>query len=174
VGRQTPKRPLPLRDHCHYEGLEPGDPKFEPEHLALGRIAISDWSCTRVLDRMLLYERRIESSLNRAMKELKRFQTIRRIEWQNAAQRKNKSFFKDPFLAEAATVFSSAEKHGDLKKQSQFAEAGLAASLYTEEGYYDNTAGCVEENKANLSQFDVPEPAAGTGEREESAKAAAG
>jgi hypothetical protein len=72
--------------HCYNEGLCPGDPKFEPEHLALGRIASGDWSSYRVLDRMLIYERRIESSLNRAMKELKRFQVVRRIERQDAGQ----------------------------------------------------------------------------------------
>jgi hypothetical protein len=148
------------RDHCYNEGLEPGDPRFEPEHLALGRIASSDWSCTRVLDRMLIYERRIESSLNRAMKELKRFQTIRRIEWQNADQRKNKSFYKDPFLAEAATRFSSGENQGDLKKQSQFAMDDIAANLYAEESYDDNPAAGVEENKPNLSLREraCPEP----------------
>jgi hypothetical protein len=123
---------------------------------------------------MLLYERRIESSLNRAMKELKRFQTIRRIEWQNATQRKNKSFFKDPFLAEAATGFSSAENHGDLKKQSQFATDDIATSLYTEEGYCDVPARSVEENKAKRSQFDATGPATGMGEVQKSAKAAAG
>ena len=38
------------------------------------------------------------------MKELKRFQVVRRIEWQEAAKQKNKSFYKDPFMAEAATA----------------------------------------------------------------------
>jgi hypothetical protein len=122
------------KSHCSYEGLEPGDPRFEPEHLALGRIASTDWSCTRILDKMLLYERRIESSLNRAMKELKRFQVVRRIEWQEAVKQKNKSFYKDPFMAEAATRFSSAENHGDLKKQTQFAMDDIATSLYAEDG----------------------------------------
>jgi hypothetical protein len=157
------------KDHCYREGLKPGDPKFEPEHLALGRIAISDWSCTRVLDRMLLYERRIESSLNRAMKELKRFQTIRRVEWQEAVKQKNKSFYKDPFLAEAATRFSSGEQHSDLKKQSQFAMNDIGASLYAQDGYGDNPDGGIKENKANQAcpeqrrtdQFDTSEPVRG-------------
>jgi hypothetical protein len=168
-------------DHCYNEGLEPGDPRFEPEHLALGRIAISDWANCRIIDRMLLYERRIESSLNRAMKELKRFQTIRRIEWQssgllteNATQRRNKSFYKDPFMAEAPTRFSSAEDHGDLKKQSQFAMADIAASLYSEEGYDDISAGSVGENKAKRSQSRLaPRPALGV-EKEKSVTAATG
>jgi hypothetical protein len=176
------------RDHCYNEGLEPGDPRFEPEHLALGRIASSDWSCTRVLDRMLIYERRIESSLNRAMKELKRFQTIRRIEWQEAVKQNNKSFYKDPYLAEAATRFSSGENQGDLKKQSQYDRSAFSvlrkesqgqravtddlkkqsqfamddngASLYAEEVYDDDPTDEAGENKANLSLREraCPEP----------------
>ena len=46
--------------HINNERFQPGDPRFEPDHLALGRIAVKDWSYYKVLDRMLLYERRIE------------------------------------------------------------------------------------------------------------------
>jgi hypothetical protein len=35
---------------------------------------------------MLMYERRIENSVIKLMKELKRFQTIRRIEWEKIEQ----------------------------------------------------------------------------------------
>jgi hypothetical protein len=154
------------------QGIRPDDPRFDLDGLPLGRIANDDFANGRVLDRMLLYERRIESSLNRAMKELKRFQTIRRIEWQEAVKRKNKSIYKDPFLAEAATRFSPVEKHGDLKKQSQFAAAELSSSLYQEEGYSDILAGEIGVNKANRSQFNDSGPAAGMGEREKSVTAA--
>jgi hypothetical protein len=164
-----------LRD----QGIRPDDPRFDLDGLPLGRIGNEDFAVCRILDKMLLYERRIESSLNRAMKELKRFQTIRRIEWQNAAQRQNKSIYKDPFLAEAATRFSSGEQHNelknqsqfnrsafgvprfeldDLKKQSQSAAAELAASLCTEKGYGGIPAGGTGENKANETQFDVNGP----------------
>jgi hypothetical protein len=155
-----------IRDH----GLQPDDPGYDLDGLPLGRIGNNDFANSRILERMLLYERRIENSLNRAMKELKRFQTIRRIEWQSlglhteeAAKRKNKSFYRDPFLAEAATRFSSAEKYGDLKKQSQFAVDDIAASLYAEDGYGDTPAAGAEENKANLSlrertQIQAPRP----------------
>jgi hypothetical protein len=180
-----------LRD----QGIRPDDPRFDLDGLPLGRIGNEDFAVCRILDKMLLYERRIESSLNRAMKELKRFQTIRRIEWQNAAQRQNKSIYKDPFLAEAATRFSSGEDHGDLKKQSQydrsafsvqraeledlkkqsqFAADELSASLYEEDGYGNIPACKTSVNKAKRSQFDVPGPAAGIGEKVKSAKAATG
>ena len=156
------------------QGIQPDDPRYDLDGLPLGRIGNEDFAVCRIIDKMLLYERRIESSLNRAMKELKRFQTIRRIEWQEVTKQ-NKSFsYKDPFLAEAATRFSSGEQRGDLKKQSQydrsefgvqraeldelkkqsqFAAAELTASLYPEDGYGDNPDRGIEENKANRTQL---------------------
>jgi hypothetical protein len=41
-----------------------------------------------------------------------------------------------------------------LKKQSQFAMEDISASLYAEEGYGDNSAGSIEENKANFAALD--------------------
>jgi len=42
------------------------------ENLALGRVVVEDFGGARVLDRLLMYERRIESSLYRTMAELRR------------------------------------------------------------------------------------------------------
>jgi hypothetical protein len=42
------------------------------EGAALGRVVVEDFAGARVLDRMLMYERRIESSLYRTMAELRR------------------------------------------------------------------------------------------------------
>ena len=122
------------------QGIQPDDPRYDLDGLPLGRIGNEDFAVCRIIDKMLLYERRIESSLNRAMKELKRFQTIRRIEWQEVTKRKNKSYYKDPFLAEAATRFSSAENHSDLKKQacpepverSQFNRSAFSSGVLTD------------------------------------------
>ena len=47
--------------------------------LVLGRAIIKDYSDSRVLDRMMLYERRIESSLHKTMRELERRQIIRQF-----------------------------------------------------------------------------------------------
>jgi hypothetical protein len=139
-----------LLDH----GIRRGDPGFDLDDLPLGRIANDDFANSRLLDRMLLYERRIESSLNRAMKELKSFQTIRRIEWQQAKKQQSTrnqaipkavgpstslrtgfeaaTHFTTPSLRdEAATRFASAENHGDLKKQTQSRpSAGSSKSEY--------------------------------------------
>ena len=48
--------------------------------LALGRMLVKDFSNHRVLDRMLMYERRIENSLYRSLLELQRLQLIRQFD----------------------------------------------------------------------------------------------
>jgi hypothetical protein len=48
--------------------------------LILGRIAIKDFSNARVLDRLLMYERRIEHSLFKTMLELQRLRLLRNLE----------------------------------------------------------------------------------------------
>jgi hypothetical protein len=54
------------------------DPSAEtPDIPALGRIAVDDFSDRRVLDRLLMYERRLEHSLYKSMLELQRLQFIR-------------------------------------------------------------------------------------------------
>ncbi len=131
--------------NCYDEGIRPGDPRFDPDHLALGRIATGDWSYYRVLDRMLLYERRIESSMTKMMKELKRVQIMRRIERQATEKHKPSPSLRD----EAATRRPPAENEGDLKKQSQFIPAIMAVKSFVKGDYGNMPAGRIEENKAN-------------------------
>jgi hypothetical protein len=50
------------------------DPK-----LALGRLAIKDFSNSRVLERLLMYERRTESSLYKTLLELQRLKMIKKL-----------------------------------------------------------------------------------------------
>ncbi len=47
--------------------------------LALGRLAIKDFSNARVLERLLMYERRIEHSLYKTVLELQRLQLMRKL-----------------------------------------------------------------------------------------------
>ena len=49
-----------------------------PEH-ALGRAAINDYSNSRVLDRLMMYERRIENSMLRTLHELERLRLLREL-----------------------------------------------------------------------------------------------
>ena len=48
-------------------------------HLALGRLAIKDFANARVLDRLLMYERRIEHSLYKTLLELQRLRLIKKL-----------------------------------------------------------------------------------------------
>ena len=121
----------------------------EPK-LALGRVAKRDWANNRVLDRMMLYERRIESSLYRTMNKLKTLQVMRRIEQEDAVEEQS-----------AGQSRSAAEHGGDAKKQSQFETALMGAKSYARKDYDDEFRPDVRENKAKQSQFSGP----GTGKR---------
>jgi len=57
----------------------PSEPAVDPEHW-LGTKLRLDWADDRVLDRMLMYERRIESSLYRTMVQLQRLRLMRKLE----------------------------------------------------------------------------------------------
>jgi len=50
------------------------------EELSLGRMLVADFSNQRVLDRLLMYERRIENSLYRSLLEFQRLQLIRQLD----------------------------------------------------------------------------------------------
>ena len=55
-------------------------PSTSAAHLALGRLAIKDFANARVLDRLLMYERRIEHSLYKTLLELQRLNLIRKLD----------------------------------------------------------------------------------------------
>ncbi len=60
--------------------LPQADPSESAANLALGRMAIKDFSHARVLDRLLMYERRIEHSLYKTILELQRLDLIRKLD----------------------------------------------------------------------------------------------
>jgi hypothetical protein len=53
------------------------------DHLALGRVSIKDLSNSRVTERLLMYERRIEYSLYKTLQELQRLNYIRNLQLQH-------------------------------------------------------------------------------------------
>jgi hypothetical protein len=59
------------------------DPRGAGPELVLGRAVISDFSNSRVLERLLMYERRLESSLKKTMDELHKRKLIRQLEQAN-------------------------------------------------------------------------------------------
>jgi len=60
------------------------DPSCSDGDLALGRLAIKDFSHGRVLERLLMYERRIEHSLYKTILELQRLLVMRKLNAQAA------------------------------------------------------------------------------------------
>jgi len=61
------------------QDLPPADPSESASDLALGRLAIKDFSNARVLERLLMYERRIENSLYKTILELQRLNLIKKL-----------------------------------------------------------------------------------------------
>jgi len=153
----------------HAKGVKLGDSRYVISHLQLGRVASSDWCNCRMLDRMMLYERRIENSMLKMMNELKRHEIMRRIEYQDA----DHEYEPSPSLRDEAAT-ESVEKKGDLKKQTQYAPAEMGATSFMKGDYENNPAGRAEENKAKQSQSPALEQTNGAGKREKSLAAATG
>jgi len=56
------------------------DPSKSAPELALGRLAIKDFANARVIDRLLMYERRIEHSLYKTLLEFQRLNLIKKLD----------------------------------------------------------------------------------------------
>jgi len=54
-------------------------PSDSPDHLALGRLAVKDFANAKVLDRLLMYERRIENSLYKTLLEFQRLNIAKKL-----------------------------------------------------------------------------------------------
>ena len=85
IDAMNEKKPTnPLANLAKSFGLKSlGTPQPEPSEpqadLTLGRIALKDFANARVLDRLLMYERRIEHSLYKTTLELQRLHLIRNL-----------------------------------------------------------------------------------------------
>jgi hypothetical protein len=177
IGRIVNSNQAKRDRECYYirQGIYRGDPRMELDDLPLGRIAIDDWKYSRVLDRMLMYERRMENSMIKLMKELKRFQKIRRIELENTEQKRATPTQAIPKACGFDAATRTTRKKVELKKQSQFAILQVGAKSYLKRDYGNNTAGGDEENKANQTcpehvewrQFPASEPTKGTEKTEQ-------
>ncbi len=146
--------PLPRRTRvltCHAQGIPLGDHRCISSHLSLGRIAIVDWSNNRVLERLFMYERRIESSLYKTINKLKRYQLMRMLAEADIRKQKEERAMEEEFAfgGGAATRYGPAVKNGDLKKQSQFEQKQMHAMSLMQRVYGDRPALEVKGNKAN-------------------------
>jgi len=143
------------KDRCYSEGISSDDPRFASDHLALGRIATRDWANCRTLDRLLLYERRIENSLYKTINRLKQYQVIRQVEKGDANRQQ-----------------PAPESNNPAEKQSQFAAAHLITKPCIQGDYGNMPAGGADENKAKQSQSLALESINGSGERKKTLAAA--
>jgi len=77
----TPSPLAKLTQSLFSKGLSrPQDgPSVPDDTLALGRMAVKDFSNTRVLERLLMYERRIENSLHKTLLEIQRLNLVRNL-----------------------------------------------------------------------------------------------
>ncbi len=62
-----------------YQPQPPPAPSASDDHLPLGRLAVKDFGNARVLDRLLMYERRLENSLYKTLLEFQRLQLIKKL-----------------------------------------------------------------------------------------------
>jgi hypothetical protein len=104
------------------------DPRGGAAELILGRAAIDDCANYRTLERLSMYERRIESSMLSTLKELESRQAMREIEQVRATAEQQSP--PEPSLP--------TQKKGSLKKQSQFAAAQTDANFCVLRAY-ENT-----------------------------------
>jgi len=77
-----PSNPLTrLTESYIYKGLSQSQQNHSEmsSRLALGRLAIKDFSNSRVLERLLMYERRIEHSLYKTILELQRLNLVKKL-----------------------------------------------------------------------------------------------
>ncbi len=85
-------------------GRTHADPSDCHHDLALGRMAIKDFANARILDRLLMYERRMEHSLYKTILELQRLNLIRKL---------------DP--ADEETGYESLPGYGEALRQNELA-----------------------------------------------------
>jgi len=175
--------PLPRRlqrMECLALGVPLGDERCMSDHLPLGRVARLDWGHDKVLERMMMYEKRIESSLHKTMNELKSHQKIRQSEKQDAEKEQstpneavlkafdpsalNRKTYDDPqtrlrekqtreFWDRVNLRQMIEEQRADLEKQSQFPFSEATARAILKIADEDNPDGETDENKDNMPAF---------------------
>jgi hypothetical protein len=125
---------------------------------AMANIAIRDFSNSKVLSQMMLYERRIENSLYRTMNQLKQLQRKRKVE-DAAAEKEFEARRKRVRAAmglPARECNPWSQNQNKVKKQTQFAPAREGVKSFAEGGYEENARPEPAESKASQSQSTGP------------------
>ena len=117
------------------------DPETGRSELVLGWVTNRDFSDSQVLERLLMYERRIESSLYKAMKELQKMQRLREKEQAEATTPRGRDAHetqgRDALATETAT--RSQDQAHQMKKQSQCVATLTVVKVSDEKGYENST-----------------------------------
>jgi hypothetical protein len=130
------------------------------EHLWLGRLAVCDFTNYKVLEKMQLYERRLENSLHKTRAELQKLQKARKTE-EKAHEKSTpgddevhlKKQSQSPGRGRKSETRATQRRGGDLKKQSQFAAEQINASSSGNMGYDDIPYPDSAKNRPNKRQF---------------------
>ncbi len=149
--------------------------------LSLGQAVVTDFTNYRVLDRLIMYERRIESSMCKMINKLKQLQVMRKIEKEGAEEQmaaeaaapiNAKAILKKQnqppaFGGKSETRNTKSEIiRGCFEKTKPILKKAKCVSTYAHEEYKDKPRRGPRENKANQTQFQTcgrPSPHA-TGE----------
>jgi hypothetical protein len=139
--------------HKCYKMSLPGDiARFYHEDKGLGCIAIDDFAHSRVLERLLMYERRIEQSLDKTMNKLKKLQMMRKMEANEIAKQKH--------IAEIDSAMDNTaccrQQSNVCAKQSQFSPSQIGVMSLLQDVYQKLPRPGHGQNKANQSQFQSP------------------
>jgi hypothetical protein len=139
------------------DGGESGGCDGEP---AIGRMVVRDFSDARVLDRLLMYERRIESSLFRTMAELQKLRRGQESEADGGANVSKASRLRIAGGTPATRPSADGESAADCAKQSQSTEVDgtvcsvpVRASLETQDvaslqGVAASAADCAKQSQS--------------------------
>jgi len=151
---------------------------IEEDYLPLGRMVTKKWSNNlKIIEKLFMHERRIESSLNRTITKLKKLQTIRRIEREDAEEQRfaqavaaelNNINFTEQSQKPASIDSRGQDALGtrgrdardtsgacadDFAKQSQYAPDLMGSTSFMERRYDDTARRGGAENKAKNPEY---------------------
>jgi hypothetical protein len=107
---------------------------------ALARVVVEDFAETRVLERLLMYERRLESSLYRTMAQLRKQQAARTAAAQGTSHREGRpSASQEPAAPSELGSFGAKRKgvssgKGEVPREEDSTSGGAAAEASREPG----------------------------------------
>jgi len=118
--------------------------KFEPdqdEASPLGRTVIKDFSNARVLDRLMMYERRIENSLYKTVQELQKLSLIRKLDSPQATAEiphKTPPSLGQPPHNNQLPIISNQSSPPFMQNKPNLPNAGLNLTSYKQSNYQQN------------------------------------